>query len=52
MYRVLAVALLAVAVPLSMIFLRDAPRPVTAAGKAPPTEEGLTLREAIAHSAF
>ena len=51
-YRVLAVALLAVALPLSAIFLRDAPRAAVAAGEAPPPEEGLTLRDAIAHPAF
>src|SRR3954468_21159352 len=51
-YRVLAVALLAVAVPLSALFLRDAPRPVVAAGEAPPPEDGLTLGDAIAHPAF
>jgi MFS family permease len=51
-YRVLAVALLAVAVPLSAIFLRDAPRAAVAAGKAPPPEDGLTLRDAIEHPAF
>ena len=49
-YRVLAVALLLVALPLSAIFLRDAPR----AGSAgtPQPEEGLTLRDAIAHPPF
>jgi MFS family permease len=51
-YRVLAVALLAVAVPLAVIFLRDAPRAAVAAGEAPPPEEGLTLRDATAHPAF
>ena len=51
-YRVLAVALLAVAIPLSAIFLRDAPRTAAAAGKAPLQEDGLTLRDAIAHPAF
>src|SRR5215208_6570239 len=51
-YRVLAVALLAVAIPLSTIFLRDAPRPVEAAGKALPAEDGLTLWQALAHPAF
>jgi MFS family permease len=51
-YRVLAVALLAVAVPLSAIFLRDAPPAAVAAGEAPPAEDGLTLREAVAHPAF
>ena len=50
-YRVFAVALLAVAVPLSAIFLRDAPHAV-AAGKASPPEDGLTLRQAFAHPAF
>jgi MFS family permease len=50
-YRVLAVALLAVALPLSAIFLRDAPR-APAVGEALPREDGLTLREAIAHPAF
>src|SRR5687767_1752393 len=51
-YRVLAVALLAVAVPLSAIFLRDAPPAAVAAGEALPAEDGLTLREAVAHPAF
>jgi MFS family permease len=51
-YRVLAVALLAVAVPLSAIFLRDAPPAAMAAGEAPPAEDGLTLREAVANPAF
>src|SRR5918994_998445 len=51
-YHVLAVALLAVALPLSAIFLRDAPRAAVAAGEVPPPEEGLTLRDAIAHPAF
>ncbi|MCC2629391.1 MAG: major facilitator superfamily 1 [Thermomicrobiales bacterium] len=51
-YRVLAVALLAVALPLGMYFLRDAPRTAAAAGKAPLQEDGLTLRDAIAHPAF
>ena len=51
-YRVMAVALLVVAVPLSALFLRDAPRAAVAAGEVPPPEEGLTLREAIAHPAF
>jgi MFS family permease len=51
-YRVLAIALLAVAVPLSAIFLRDAPRAAVAAGEAPPPEDGLTLRDAVRHPAF
>jgi MFS family permease len=51
-YRVLAVALLAVAIPLSAIFLRDAPRTAVGAGEAPRPEDGLTLRDAIAHPAF
>ena len=50
-YRVLAVALVLVALPLSAIFLRDFPR--TADGVAAPTpEEGLSLRDAIAHPPF
>ncbi|MBW3634517.1 MAG: MFS transporter [Chloroflexi bacterium] len=51
-YRVLAVALLVVALPLSVIFLRDAPRASIAAGETPMPEDGLTLREAVAHPAF
>src|SRR5215211_5456741 len=51
-YHVLAVALLAVAVPLSAIFLRDAPSPATTAGSVAPPEDGLTLRQALAHPAF
>ncbi len=51
-YQVLAVALLAVALPISAIFLRDAPPAAVAAGEAPAPEEGLTLREAVAHPAF
>jgi MFS family permease len=50
-YRVLAVALLAVAVPISAIFVRDAPRAMEASG-ASSSEDGLTLREAVAHPAF
>ena len=49
-YRVLAAALLLVALPLSIIFLRDAPR--SAGVGAPQAEEGLTLRDAIARPAF
>jgi MFS family permease len=51
-YRVMAVALLVVTVPLSAIFLRDAPRAAEVAGKASSPEDGLTLREAVAHPAF
>jgi len=51
-YRVLAIALLAVAVPLSAIFLRDAPRAPIAGGEVPPPEDGLTLRDAVRHPAF
>jgi MFS family permease len=51
-YQVLAVALLAVAVPLGAIFLRDAPRAAVAAGEVPPPEDGLTLRDAVRHPAF
>lgn len=49
-YQVLAVALLLVALPLSAIFLRDAPRS-EASGAGKP-EEGLTLRDAISHPPF
>jgi MFS family permease len=49
-YQVLAVALLLVALPLSAIFLRDAPRS-DATGAVKP-EEGLTLRDAISHPPF
>jgi MFS family permease len=51
-YHVLAVALLVVALPLSAIFLRDAPRASVARGETPIPEDGLTLREALAHPAF
>src|SRR5215216_2445678 len=51
-YRVLAVALLAFALPITALFLRDAPRAAVATSEAPPLEEGLTLRDAIAHPAF
>ena len=50
-YRIAAVALLAVAVPISAIFLREAPRLVPAGESAPP-DEGLALRDALAHPAF
>jgi MFS family permease len=51
-YRVLAVALLAFAVPVSAVFLRDAPRGYDDARKTTSPEEGLALRDAIAHPAF
>ncbi len=51
-YRVLAVALLVVALPLTAIFLRDAPRASVAAGEPQIPDDGLTLREAIVHPAF
>ena len=51
-YRVLAVALLVVALPLSAIFLRDAPDETVAPGEAPIPADGLTLRDAAAHPAF
>ena len=50
-YRVLSVALLLVALPLTAIFLRDAPRAAEGAG-APKPEEGLTLRDAISRPPF
>jgi MFS family permease len=49
-YRVLAVALLLVALPLTAIFLRDAPP--TLGAETPKPEEGLTLRDAIARPPF
>jgi MFS family permease len=51
-YRILAVALLAVALPLSVIFLRDTPRATNPGGEVPKAEDGLTLREAVSHPAF
>ncbi len=52
-YRVLAVAILVVALPLSALFLRDAPRVVSdTLGNASAPQEGLALREAISHPAF
>ena len=52
-YRVLAAALLAVALPVSALFLRDAPRATP--GTSSPSaidQDGATLREAVAHPAF
>jgi MFS family permease len=49
-YRVLAVALLLVALPLTAIFLRDAPP--TLGTETPKPEEGLTLRDAIVRPPF
>lgn len=52
-YRVLAVALLVIAMPLSAIFLRDAPAAESdTSAEAQQPDEGLTLREAISHPAF
>jgi MFS family permease len=53
-YRVLAVALLLVALPLTALFLRDAPQssPGPAPAAQPVADEGLALREAVAHPAF
>ncbi|MCC7024209.1 MAG: MFS transporter [Thermomicrobiales bacterium] len=52
-YRVLAVAVLLVALPLTALFLHDAPPSTSsAAARVKPAEEGLALREAIAHPAF
>jgi MFS family permease len=52
-YRVLAVALFAVALPLSAIFLRDGPRAVAANRDLLLADErGLTLREVIARPGF
>jgi MFS family permease len=49
-YRIQAVAILAVALPLSAIFLRDNPAAGSAMAKA--DQEGMTLREAISNPAF
>jgi MFS family permease len=52
-YQIMAVAMLAIALPLSAIFLRDAPSATqTARQQVAPTEEGLSLREAISHPVF
>jgi MFS family permease len=51
-YWVLAVTLLVVAVPLSAIFLRDAPQAAIATARDSPPEDGLTLRQALMHPAF
>jgi MFS family permease len=51
-YRVLAVALVVVALPLSAIFLRDGPTVADTAAAAPIVETGATLREAISHPVF
>lgn len=49
-YRVLAAALILVALPLSAIFLRDAPP--SEGAETPKPEDGLTLRDAIARPPF
>lgn len=52
-YRILAVAIVVIALPLSVIFLRDSPdSSASAKDEAPPTEEGMTLREAVSHPVF
>lgn len=51
-YRVLAVAMLFVALPLAAVFLRDAPSDVAARGQTARPTDGRTLREAITHPAF
>jgi len=51
-YRVLAVAIVAVALPLSAIFLRDAPADAPTMSQQKEMESGLTLREAISHPVF
>jgi MFS family permease len=52
-YTVMAVAMLAIALPLSAIFLRDAPGAVrTTREHDSPIHEGLNLREAISHPVF
>jgi MFS family permease len=49
-YRIQAVAILLVSLPLSAILLRDNPAAGTAAAKA--DQEGMTLREAVSNPAF
>jgi MFS family permease len=49
-YRIQAVAILAVSLPLSVILLRDNPAAGTAAAAA--DQEGMTLREAVSNPAF
>jgi MFS family permease len=49
-YRVMAVAIVAVALPLSAFFLRNAPR--GEAAKSAASERGVTLMEAMTHPAF
>jgi MFS family permease len=49
-YRIQAIAILAVSVPLSAIFLRD--NPAAAVVKAQADQDGMTLREAISNPAF
>ena len=51
-YRVMAVALVVVALPLSALFLRDAPRATTGGPLTPNEESGLALREAVSGPAF
>jgi MFS family permease len=51
-YQIAAISLLFVALPISAIFLREPPSFVPAGETAPPPDDGLTLREAIAHPAF
>lgn len=51
-YQILAVAIAAVALPLTAIFLRDAPAEAPTASQQKELESGLTLREAIAHPVF
>jgi MFS family permease len=50
-YRILAVALLAGALPISAFLLRDAPRAAVGVSPAAP-ERGVTLVEAMTHPAF
>ncbi|MGH2617214.1 MAG: MFS transporter [Thermomicrobiales bacterium] len=51
-YRILAVALLAIALPLTVLFLRDAPGSADAASDSAKREDGITLREAVSHPTF
>jgi MFS family permease len=53
-YRTMAIALLAIALPLTALVLRDAPRPQPGsdAAVAADSQSGMTLREALAHPVF
>jgi MFS family permease len=53
-YRMMAIALLAIALPLTVLILRDAPRPQAGVDtrEAVDANSGVTLREALVHPTF